>query len=126
MGGASGRSSFEWFMWEGLVGGALWEKLFEVYVGGALWEKLFERFMWEGLCGRGLWEKLFERFMWEGLVGGACGKSYLRGLCGRGLWEKLIFEVRVGGTHMGGASVCGRGSREGVVGEFTTVASLPM
>ena len=113
MGGASGRSSFEWFMWEGLVGGALWEKLFEVYVGGALWEKLFERFMWEGLCGRGLWKKLFERFMWEGL-------------CGRGLGEKLIFEVRVGGTHMGGASVCGRGSREGVVGEFTTVASLPM
>ena len=48
-----------------------------------------------GLCGRGLWEKLFERFMWEGLVGGA-------------LWETLIFEVHVGGTHMGGASVCGR------------------
>ena len=65
-----------------------------------------------GVSGRGLWEKLFERFMWEGLVGGACGRSYLRfmweGLVGGALWETLIFEVHVGGTHMGGASVCGR------------------
>ena len=45
-------------------------------------------------------------------MGGACGRSYLRfmweGLVGGALWETLIFEVHVGGTHMGGASVCGR------------------
>ena len=38
------------------------------------------------------------------------------GASGRGLWEKLIFEVHVGGTHMGGASVWGRGLWEEITG----------
>jgi len=90
-------------MWKGLMGGACGRSSFEWFVweglvGGACGSS-FERFMWKGLVGGALWEKLFERFMWEGLI-----------------WVGLVCR--------GGA--CGRGSREGLVGEFTTVASLPM
>ena len=65
-----------------------------------------------GACGRS-----YLRFMWEGLVGGLCGRrSFLRFM-----WEGLIW---VGLVCVGGTS--GRGSWEELVGEFTTVASLPM
>ena len=40
------------------------------------------------------------------------GEAHLRGASGRGLWEGLMWEGLMGGDH-------GRGSREGLVGEFT-------